>query len=108
MEITQSKKTRFGEIKNKTPQLGWLKRYASLIAGIALIWIFAVYVTPWLGNFSFIKPLISFIKENDIKATAIYYTDIDEFAEADHMLRQFMTYPVDNTRTASSGLQTEH
>lgn len=95
-------------MENNRPRQGWLKQCAGLIAGVVFIWIFAVYFTSWLGNLSFMKPLISFIKENDIKATAIYYTDIEEFAEADHMLRQLMTYPVDNTGAASSEKQTRH
>ncbi len=97
-----------GEIDNNLSQQGRFKRYAGLAMGIAFIWIFAVYVTPWLGNLAFMKPLISFIKENDIKATAIYYTDIEEFAEADHMLRQLMTYPVGNAKTVSSEIHTKH
>ena len=108
MSIEPEETLQFGEIDTSLPQQGMFKRYTGLATGIALIWIFAVYVTPWLGNLSFMKPLISFIKENDIKATAIYYTDIEEFAEADHMLRQFMTYPVGNVKSVSSEIKTKH
>ncbi len=78
-------------IESKT---GRLERYFKLIIGILLIWVFVFYFIPWVSTVSYMKPLIRFVQENDIDTSALYYTEIEEFAEADHMIRHILNYPV--------------
>lgn len=74
-------------------ETGRLKGVVSLGVGILFIWAFVFLFVPWLSSISFMRPMISYIEENNIDATALYYTEIEQFAEADHMIRHLMTYP---------------
>ena len=84
------------------PGAGRLKQYAVLILSFFVIWGFGVYVIPWLSELPLAKPVFGYIEEYDIDATALYYTEIEQFAEADHMIRHMMTYPVHNIEQQSS------
>lgn len=50
---------------------------------------------PLLNDWHVIKPLIAFIEDRDIDAGAYYYTDIEEFSEANVMMDNTMSYCVD-------------
>ena len=63
-----------------------------LLMIVFLIWIFLYYIGPWAKNIPIIHPLADFIEENDIDASAYYYTDIEEFAEAEFAVNQSMAY----------------
>ena len=69
-----------------------LKRLAALAASLLLIWFFMYHLGPWLKNLPAVRPLMNFIEERGIDATALYYTDIEEFAEADVQMNHSMDY----------------
>ena len=69
------------------------KKGAFILVGfILLIWIFLYYIGPWAANIPMVRPLLKFIEENEIDAGAYYYTDVEEFAEAEFAINQSMTY----------------
>lgn len=61
----------------------WLK----LALGLAGIWLFVFFLAPWLSGFEPAKSILDFVHENDIDATALFYTEIDEFSEAEIAVR---------------------
>ena len=69
------------------------KGLVGLLTGILVIVIFMYWVGPLLEQLPLFHPMVELIKAKDIDATAYYYTDIEEFAEAEFNIRQAMTYP---------------
>ena len=68
----------------KAPRLNaWLK----LAAGVGLIIFFMHIAGPFLLKFPGLSALAKTIEIENIKATAIYYTDLDQFAQAEAALR---------------------
>lgn len=73
------------------------KGIVTLVVFVFLIWIFLYYIGPWAKNIPMVRPLLEFIEENDIDAGAYYYTEVEEFAEAEFAINQSMAYsPKDN------------
>ncbi|MBU1171718.1 MAG: hypothetical protein KKD44_19365 [Proteobacteria bacterium] len=64
------------------PQASLARRIAGLVAGIAIILIFMLVIAPYMDDKPFIKPLVDFIEYRDIDASALYYTEIEEFSHA--------------------------
>jgi hypothetical protein len=54
-----------------------------LILFIVSIAVFFMVLAPWLDRMPLAQPLIRFIDDRDIDATALYYTDIEEFSDAE-------------------------
>ena len=71
---------------------GRIKRISMLIAGILVLWLLISQVGPWIDRRPSVKPLIDFIEENNIDASALYYTEIEEFAEADIQMNHTMDF----------------
>jgi len=61
---------------------------------------FIFYVGPFLDTLEVNKPLVNFIEENDIDAGALYYTEIEEFSDANINMENTRDYtprgPVSN------------
>lgn len=73
------------------------KGILALLASIALILVFMFVIGPMVAQLPMIKPLADFIEERQIDAGALYYTEIEEFSEAELNLRHTMEYgPKDN------------
>jgi len=68
------------------------KGIVTLVVFVFLIWIFLYYIGPWAKNIPMVRPLLEFIEENDIDAGAYYYTEVEEFAEAEFAINQSMAY----------------
>jgi len=68
-------------------------RVGLLCFWLGLIWLFMFQIAPRLAETRAIKPLTQFINERNIDATALYYTEIEEFSEAEINMRNTMTYP---------------
>ena len=64
-----------------------------LLLSIFLIWVFMFVIGPELERIPLVRPLITFIEARDIDAGAYYYTDIEEFSEADIHMSNTMAYP---------------
>ena len=69
-----------------------VRRIAGFIISIAACMTFMLYLAPMMDNHPFVKPLITFIDERDIDAGALYYTEIEEFSEANINMDNTMAY----------------
>ena len=69
------------------------KGLVGLLIGILLIVVFLFWVGPWFEQMPLFHPIVELIEAQDIDAGAYYYTDIEEFAEAEFNINQAMTYP---------------
>ena len=70
-----------------------LKPVGQLVACILLILFFMFYAGPKIGQLSWFKPMADFIEERDIKANMYFYTEVEEFSEANINLENTMAYP---------------
>ena len=70
-----------------------IRRLSGLLLSIFLIWVFMFIIGPKLQKVPIVQPLFAFIEEHDIDAGAYYYTEIEEFSEADVHMNNTMTYP---------------
>ena len=68
------------------------RRWARLFLGVGVIWIFMFIVAPWVEKTPAVEPIICFIEENDIDASALYYTEIEEFFEAEIHMENAMNF----------------
>jgi len=68
-------------------------RISGLALSLFLIWFFLYVVGPWLSEAPMVKPLMDVIEANDIDAGAYYYTEIEEFSEADVHMNNSRDYP---------------
>lgn len=69
-----------------------LRRWGLLLVWIAGIWCFVFLLAPLLQNVGPVRTLTDFIRANDIDATAYYYTEVEEFAVAEHAVRDTMEH----------------
>lgn len=70
----------------------WLK----LLVGLALVIFFMFVIAPLGDHVPGFHSMFQFIEEKNLKATALYYTDIDEFGEAAVSIRNSLEYPPEN------------
>ena len=71
---------------------GRIKGYAHLFLSLAIVIIFVLVLVPEIDNVPRVKPLINFIDEHEINATALYYTDIEEFSIAEINIKNTLDY----------------
>ena len=50
------------------------------------------FIDPWILQTPLFRPLGDFIDENDIDAGALFYTEVEEFSDADVKMRNSMKY----------------
>jgi len=68
------------------PKSDRLKKWFRLFVGFACIWAFMFVLIPSFDDLPVVKPLIDFIEERDMNATALFYSDAEETAEAQNYL----------------------
>jgi hypothetical protein len=68
------------------------KGVARLLVSIILILLFIFYLAPWMTALPMLRPLMNFIEERGIDAGALYYTEVEEFAEAEAQMDNTMVY----------------
>ena len=71
---------------------GNLRRVCHLLLCLAAIWLFMFQVGPWLEKSSMIQPMVDFIEERDIAANMYFYTEVEEFSEANINMDNTMKY----------------
>ena len=71
----------------------WSIRYACLGGSLLFVFFFMFYLAPAVSTFSAVQPILKFIEENDIDAGALYYSEIEEFSEAEINMKHTMDYP---------------
>lgn len=69
------------------PGPGRLSRWIWLLVGLVCIWAFMFVLVPALNDLPLFKPLIAFNVEHDIKAKALFYSDVEETSEAQNYLK---------------------
>lgn len=77
---------------------GLLKRVAKLLIWILVIVFFMFYAGPKLGNLPMFKPMATFIEERDINANMYFYTEVEEFSEANINMNNTRAYPPRNPK----------
>ena len=70
-----------------------LKRTAALIACVLLIALFMFYIGPKLEKSPALMPMVQFIEERDIDANMYFYTEVEEFSDANINMENTMAYP---------------
>ena len=68
------------------------RRWTRLFLGVLLIWAFMFILAPWVEKAPMVEPVIRFIEENGIDASALYYTEIEEFSEAGIYMENTMNF----------------
>jgi len=69
-----------------------LKRFCFLLLGILLILLFMFGVAPLIDKAPYVRVIVELIEDRSIEATALYYTDIEEFSEAAINMENTMNY----------------
>ena len=72
---------------------GRIKPVMKLLASIVIIMFFMMYAAPKLGQVSWFKPIADFIEERDINANMYFYTEVEEFSEANINMENTMAFP---------------
>ena len=72
---------------------GSFKPVAKLLVCILIVLFFMLYAGPKLGQLPWFKPMADFIEERDIKANMYFYTEVEEFSEANINMNNTMAYP---------------
>ena len=72
---------------------GRIKPVMKLMTSIIIIMFFMMYAAPKLGQVSWFKPIADFIEERDINANMYFYTEVEEFSEANINMENTMAYP---------------
>lgn len=74
-------------------EVEWVFRWAKLFVAIFVLWVMMTYVAPWGRQTAMFRPVMDVIEELDIKATSYYYTDNDDFAEAELQITNSLQFP---------------
>ena len=85
-----------------------ISRWAGLLLGFFLVWLFMFVVAPWIAGSPQVKPLAQFIEETGIDAGALYYTEIEETAEAEMYLHDAGRYSPNQNREKITNHSTRH
>lgn len=67
-------------------------KWAKLSLYIVSIWLFIFVIAPEIQQLQTVKPVHQYIEKNAIDAGALYYTDIEEFSEAEKRVLDAMKY----------------
>lgn len=68
------------------------RRLVRLLMGIMAIWVFMFVFAPYFDDKPMVKPLVDFIETRSIDATALYYTEIEEFSTASFFFDNSRSY----------------
>jgi len=69
---------------------GGLHRWASLLFGILLIFVFVSVIAPWILELPYMKSVNHVIQERGIEANLYDYTEVELFADAEFYMRHAM------------------
>ena len=69
---------------------GLFGRWLRFAVGLAVLLTFAFVVIPWLQTLGPAREVTEVIERNDIDAGGLFYTDVEETAEAEIFIRNSM------------------
>lgn len=75
---------------DRGPRGRLLKGWAAIAAALAALIAFIYVIGPMGLETDALKPMADFIEENDINANAYYYTEVEEFFEAERHMREHL------------------
>ena len=61
--------------------------------GLLALLLFMFVFVPWVQQFPMVRPLVVFIEESGIDASALFYTEVEETGDAESAMRDTMRYP---------------
>ena len=70
-----------------------IKGWVGLLISVLTIIIFLFVIGPWVEKLPVFQPLADFIDERDIEANMYFYTEVEEFSEAQINMNNTMQYP---------------
>jgi len=85
-----SDKTDHNKIGDDKAGMG--RRVFWLSAWICFILVFMFLIGPLIAKAPLVRPVADLIKEQDIEANMFFYTEVEEFSDADSFFRDTMTY----------------
>lgn len=59
--------------------------------------VFVLYLAPEVDKLQFVNPMVNNIDERGINASALFYTEIDEFSTAELRISTTLKYSPDKT-----------
>ena len=74
-----------------------MKPVIKLLVWASAILFFMLYAGPKLGQMPMFQPIAVFIEENDINANMYFYTEVEEFSEANINMQNTMDFPPNST-----------
>lgn len=75
-----------------TRSAGEMGPWQKLFLGVVVLWMVMFGVGPMLLNLPWYGEMNRFIESEGIRSTAIYYTDLETFRDAEFDLRQNLEY----------------
>jgi hypothetical protein len=76
-----------------------LKAIIKLILSFTCVILFVLVLAPELDNLAIVKPMVNNIDEKEIDASALFYTEIDEFSAAEIRVNSSLKYsPAERTK----------
>ena len=70
-----------------------IKNLLGLLASVLIIIVFLFVIGPWGEKLPGFQPLVDFIDERGIEANMYFYTEVEEFSEAQINMNNTMQYP---------------
>ena len=70
-----------------------IKGLLGLLISVLVIIIFLFVIGPWVEKLPVFQPLADFIDERGIEANMYFYTEVEEFSEAEINMNNTMQYP---------------
>jgi hypothetical protein len=69
-----------------------VKRWAAFIVCLTVVWAFVFVIAPALQKVPLVGSLTAYIEQSGINASALYYTGVEETAEAEMYLHNAEVY----------------
>lgn len=69
-----------------------IKDWGKLFIGLLFILLFVFGIAPALENLPYIEEVHTYSKEHNINASALIYSDIEQFGDADVLIRNAIHY----------------
>ena len=68
------------------------ERWMRLALGLLVLWLFVFVLAPWAQRFGPVRRVHEHTRQNDIDATALVYTDVEEFGDCEAHVRDALQY----------------
>ncbi|MDM8516944.1 hypothetical protein QUF76_12145 [Desulfobacterales bacterium HSG16] len=73
-------------------EAGMIRRVFWLSACICFVLVFMFLIGPLIIKAPWVRPIAEMIEEQDIEANMFFYTEVEEFSDADSFFRDTMKY----------------